>query len=96
MGIVMLLVIIGIVLLLIAKIYLAQLILLERGDDDYDEKRDGIQYNSSILIAIGTALIPMGLIIGALVLEDLGSHLRSGLAIAAGIMLGLTSFFGFL
>ena len=96
LGIVMLLVIIGIVILLIAKIYLAQLILLERGDDDYSEKRDSIQYNSTVMMAVGTALIPMGLFIGALVLEDLGSHLRSGLAIAAGIMLGLTSFFGFL
>jgi len=93
LGIVMLLVIIGIVILLIAKIYLAQLIVLERGDDDYGEKRDSIQYNSTILMAVGTALIPMGLFIGALVLEDLGTHVRSGLAIAAGILLGLTSFF---
>ena len=89
-------VLIGIVILLIAKIYVAQLILLDFTDDDYAERTEEIQYNYSIMMALGTALIPMGLVIGALVLEDLGSHLRSGLAIAAGIMLGLTSFFAVL
>ncbi len=96
MVIVLLLVIIGIVILLIAKIYIAQLILLDYSDDDYSEKVESTQYNSTIMIAVGTALIPMGLLIGALALEDLGTHVRSGLAIAAGIMLGLTSFISFL
>lgn len=96
MGIVLLLVIIGIVILLIAKIYIAQLILLDYDDDDYRDKVESIQYNSTIMVAVGTALIPMGLLIGALALEDLGTHVRSGLAIAAGIMLGLTSFLSFL
>jgi hypothetical protein len=96
MVIVMLLVIIGIVILLIAKIYIAQLILLDYDDDDYKDKVESIQYNSTIMVAVGTALIPMGLLIGALALEDLGTHVRSGLAIAAGIMLGLTSFLSFL
>ncbi len=96
MVIVLLLVIIGIVILLIAKIYIAQLILLDYGDEDYKDKVESTQYNSTIMIAVGTALIPMGLLIGALALEDLGTHVRSGLAIAAGIMLGLTSFISFL
>ena len=93
-AIVLLLVIIGIVILLIAKIYVAQLILLDYSDEDYAERTEEIQYNFTIMMALGTALIPMGLLIGAVVLEDLGSATRSGLAIAGGIILGLTSFFG--
>ncbi len=73
---------------------MAQLILLDYGDDDYAERTEEIQYNYTIMMALGTALIPMGLLIGAVVLEDLGSATRSGLAIAAGIILGLASFFG--
>ncbi len=95
-GIVLLLVIIGIVILLIAKIYVAQLILMDYSDDDYADRKDEVQYNFSIMIALGTALIPMGLLIGAMVLDDLGSATRSGLAIAAGIILGLTTFFSYL
>ncbi len=93
-AVVLLLVIIGIVILLIAKIYVAQLILLDYSDEDYAERTEEIQYNFTIMMALGTALIPMGLLIGAVVLEDLGSATRSGLAIAGGIILGLTSFFG--
>jgi hypothetical protein len=93
MSIVLLLVIIGIVILLIAKIYVAQLILVDYGDEDYEETVEKTQYNYTIMMALGTALIPMGLFIGAAVLDDLGSATRSGFAIAAGIILGLSTFF---
>ena len=94
---VLLLVVIGIILVLVAKIHAASLI-----TKDYDPWEDNpddvkqIEYNSTVLSAIGTALIPLGLFFAAITMEDLGPHTRSGLAIAGGVIIALTSFAAFI
>lgn len=96
-GIVLLLIIVGIVLILVAKVMAAQLITIDYNpfDDDADEVEqqiEDIQYNSTVLSAVAIALISMGLMMAAVMLEGLGTSVRSGLAIAAGIIIGLTGF----
>lgn len=95
--IVLVLVIIGIIILMTAQIYAASLIKLDSDDfDDYEEYRDkveSISYNSSVLMSVANALIPLGLLIAAIVMEDLGPATRSGLAIAAGIVLAFSTFY---
>jgi len=90
-GVVLVLVIIGIVLLMVSRIYAAGVIKL-----DYDEmdKVEDISYNTTIINAVAIALVSMSLLIGAVALEGLGPHTRSGLAIAAGIVIGLNAFLG--
>jgi hypothetical protein len=95
-GIVLTLIMIGIILMLVSKVYAAGLIKLDYSDyddpDDLEKKVENTQYYSTVMNAIAVALIPMGLLLAAIVMEDLGTHVRSGLAIAAGIIIGLTGF----
>lgn len=96
--VILIIIILGIILLLTAKIHAASLIKLDDDDfDDYDEYRDKVEsitYTATILSAVATALIPLGLLIAAIMMEDLGPATRSGLAIAAGVILALTGFIG--
>lgn len=94
--IVLILVIIGLIILLTARIHAASLIKLDSDDfDDYDEYREKVEsvsYNSTILVAVANMLIPLGLLIAAISMEDLGPATRSGLAIAAGVVIGFSMF----
>ena len=96
--VILIIIIIGIILMLTAKIHAASLIKLDDDDfDDYDEYRDKVEsitYTATILSAVAVALIPLGLLIAAIMMEDLGPATRSGLAIAAGVILALTGFIG--
>jgi hypothetical protein len=91
-GLVLVLVVIGIIILLVARIYAAGLIKIDYTDDDAGEKIESITYNTTVMNALAIALVSMGLMIGAIALEGLGTHVRSGLAIAAGIIIGLAGF----
>jgi len=97
-GIVILL-IIGLALVLGAKLTGAKTIIMDSDDfdthDEYQEAVDKIHYNVTFLSSFGLTLVTIGLILAALVIEDLGDSVRCGLAVAAGIVIGLTSLFGF-
>jgi len=96
-GIVILL-IIGLALVLGAKLTGAKTILMDADDydtrDEYEEALEKIHYNEAYLSSFGLTLVSIGLILAALVIEDLGDSVRCGLAVAAGIVIGLTSLFG--
>ncbi|MCK4300282.1 MAG: hypothetical protein KAX80_12150 [Planctomycetes bacterium] len=81
------LIIIGLILLLTANIITAAAIKIDFDDSDSAEN---LLVTVSILKSIGLALLPMGLFYAAISLDDLGTHVRSGLAIAAGLIVGLT------
>lgn len=83
------LIIIGLILLLTAKIIAASMIKI-----DFDDigAMENLMLTVNILMAIGTSFITIGLFYAAIALDDLGTHVRSGLAIAGGIIVGLTGF----
>ncbi len=86
-GIVLVLIIIGLILVLTANIISAAMIKIDFEDTGALENT---MITISILNSIGVALIPMGLFYAAIKLDDLGTHVRSGMAIAAGLIVGLT------
>lgn len=81
------LIIIGLILVLTANIISAAMIKIDFDDTGAVENA---MITISILNSIGVALIPMGLFYAAISLDDLGTHVRSGMAIAAGLIVGLT------
>ncbi len=85
--IVLALIIIGLILVLTANIITAAGIKI---DFDDSEAAENFLVTISILNSIGIALIPMGLFYGAISLDDLGTHVRSGMVIAAGLIVGLS------
>ena len=84
------LIIIGLLLLLTANIISAAMLKI-----DFDDA--GAMENAlitvSILTSIGTIFIPMGLFYAAIKLDELGTHVRSGMAIAGGLVVGLMGVF---
>jgi hypothetical protein len=80
-------VVVGILLLLAAKIVASIVIKMDISDYDAIEN---IAFVSTLLASIATAVIPIGLIYGAISLDELGARIQSALAIAAGIIIGLT------
>ena len=86
------LIIIGLILVLTANIITAAAIKIDFDDNDAE---DNLIVTVIILNSIGMALIPIGLFYAAISLDDLGTQVRSGFAIAAGIIVGMTGFIGF-
>jgi hypothetical protein len=87
--VVLALIVTGIILLLVARIIAVSMIKL-----DYDDTGtlENLTVVIGILSSIGLALIPIGLFYSALAMDDLDPPIRSGLAIAGGVIVGLTSF----
>lgn len=85
-SIVLALIIIGLLLMLTANIVSAAMIKIDWDDSGAMENA---LITVSILTSIGTIFIPMGLFYAAIALENLGTHVRSGMAIAGGIIVGL-------
>jgi hypothetical protein len=85
-SIVLALIIIGLLLMLTANIVSAAMIKIDWDDTGAMENA---LITVSILTSIGTIFIPMGLFYAAIALENLGTHVRSGMAIAGGIIVGL-------
>ena len=83
------LIILGLVLIMTAQIISAAMIKI---DFDDSGAMENALITVSILTSIGTILIPMGLY-AAIALDELGTHVRSGMAIAAGIIVGMMGVF---
>ena len=84
------LIILGLVLIMTAQIISAAMIKI---DFDDSGAMENALITVSILTSIGTILIPMGLFYAAIALDELGTHVRSGMAIAAGIIVGMMGVF---
>ncbi|NOQ53232.1 MAG: hypothetical protein GQ558_01355 [Thermoplasmata archaeon] len=84
------LIIIGLILVLVANIISAAMIKIDFEDSGAMENA---LITVSILTSIGTVFIPIGLFYAAIKLDELGTHVRSGMAIAGGLIVGLMGVF---
>ncbi len=87
--IVLIVIIVGLLLIMTARIITAVMIKVDF--DDFDTLKN-LTVTALILTSIGIAFISMGLFYAAIALEDLGTHVRSALAITAGIIVVFTGF----
>jgi hypothetical protein len=91
--VVLALIILGLVLLLVAKIIALAMIKV-----DFDDvgSYENVTVIVGVLNAVGLTLIPVALFYAAIAMDDLDPPIRSGMAIAAGIIIALTSFVSFM
>jgi len=82
-GIVYILAVIGIILLLLGTIVSAAVITVSSNEDE-------VVLAGAILIAIGGAILSIGLLHGVLRGTELGDNVRMGLAIALGLVIAFT------
>ena len=95
MAVSLVLILVGIVLIMGAKLNDARLIKIDRDEydtsDEYNNAVEDINFNTAVYSSLGIMLVSVGLMIPAVMVEDLGPAGRSGFAIAAGVIIGLTS-----